>query len=207
MGILSGTVRFRRYQVRGEIPAGFHDEFEDAIRKAGFQDFAADDEREQVAGWAPVDDWFSPDLPRDRWLVENRICLTLRIDTKRLPAQYLRYQCRQLEAEWRLKSGRENLSRAEREEVLAIVRRQLLQRAIPAVQGIDLCWDLERGEVWFWSTGETVNESFRSLFEKTFRVKLRPLFPYALALRQQGDDGAEVLDRVVPSVLRGEVRA
>ena len=207
MGILSGAVRFRRYQVRGQIPDGFKDEFEEAIRKFGFQDFAEDDERDQVAGWAPVDDWFSADLPLDRWLVANSVCLALRIDTKRLPAQFFRYQCRQLEAEWRQKSGRENLSRAEREEVQAIVRRQLLRRAIPAVQGVDLCWDMDRGEVWFWSTGETVNESFRSLFEKTFRVKLRPLFPYALALRQQSDDDAEMLERVVPSVLRGEVQA
>ena len=207
MGILNGAVRFRRYQVRGEIPVGFKDEFEEAIRKFGFQDFAADDEREQVVGWAPVDDWFAADLPLDRWLVQNSICLALRIDTKRLPAQYLRYQCRQLEGEWRVKSGRENLSRAEREEVQTIIRRQLLQRALPAVQGIDLYWDMERAEVWFWSTGDTVNETFCTLFEKTFRVKLRPLFPYALALRQQGDAAAEMLERVVPSVLRGEVSA
>lgn len=207
MGILSGAVRLRRYQVRGEVPPGFRDSFEEAIRSFGFQDFAADDEREQVAGWAPVDDWFSADLPMDRWLIENSICLTLRVDTKRLPSQYLRHQCRLLEAEWRQKAGRENLSRAEREEVQAIVRRQLLERAIPTVQGTDLVWHLKRGEVWFWSAGEKVNEVFSALFEKTFRLKLRPLFPYTLALRHLGEDSAEMLERVVPSVFRGEVSA
>lgn len=204
MGILSGAIRLRRYQVLGEVPPGFRDAYEAAIRKHAFQEFAPGDDREEVLGWVPVDDWFDPSLHLDRWLVENTVNLTLRVDTKRIPPRFLKQECRKLQSEWKLRSGREDLTRAERDEIETIVRKRLLERVIPSCQGIDLSWDLDRAEVLFWSTGERVNEAFRSLFEKTFAVKLRPLFPYLLALRALGEGKSEVADRVVPSVFRPE---
>ncbi|GAB4252947.1 MULTISPECIES: hypothetical protein [Deferrisoma] len=199
MGILTGGVRLRRYRVLGEPPPDFRDRYEEAIRANAFQDFAPDDEREQVVGWVGVDDWFEPELPLDRWLVGNTICLTLRIDTKRIPSKYFKLMCRRREAEWRLKAGREDLTRAERDEIASLVRRELLDRVIPSVQGIDMAWDLDRSEVWFWSTAEKANETFRVVFERTFGLRLRPLFPYALALEAAGEDRAETLDRVIPA--------
>jgi len=204
MGILSGAIRLRRYQVLGEVGADFRDAFEEAIQRHEFQDFAPDDEREQVMGWAGVDDWFTPGLHLDRWLVENTVNLTLRVDTKRIPSRYFKQECRKLEGEWKLRSGREDLARAERDEIQTIVRKRLLERVIPGCQGTDFSWDLNGGEVLFWGTGERLNESFRTLFEKTFGLKLRPLFPYLLALRALGDPGGDVADRVVPVVFRPE---
>ena len=198
MGVASGGIRFRRYQVLGEPPAGFQAAYGEAIERFAFTDFSPEDQREQVLGWVGVDDWFDPNLGQDRWLIDSAIVLALRIDTKRIPSRFLRQECRKLESEWRLKAGRETLSRAEREEIQAIVRKRLLERVIPACQGVDLSWELNRGEVLFWSTADRVNETFRSLFERTFGLKLRPLFPYFLALRSAGEEKADLLDRVVP---------
>ena len=204
MGILSGGIRLRRYQVSGEVPRDFRGDYEEAIRKHAFQDLAAGDEREEVLGWVPVDDWFDPGLHLDRWLIEHTVNLTLRVDTKRIPARFLKQECRKVEDEWRLRSGREDLARAERDEIETIVRRRLLDRVIPACQGTDFSWDLNSGLVLFWGTGERLNEVFRSLFEKTFGVKPRPLFPYFLALRALGEEKGEIVDRVVPAVFRPE---
>ncbi|GAB4283703.1 MAG: recombination-associated protein RdgC [Deferrisomatales bacterium] len=204
MGIVSGGVRIRRFQVLGEPPEDFQGPFEEGIERYAFRDFAEGDEQEQVLGWVGADDWFVPGLPPERWLVGRSVLLTLRVDTKRIPARFLKQECRKLEAEWKLRSGREELTRAERDEIVAIVRKRLLDRAIPSCQGHDVCWELERGEVLLWSTSAKVGETFRVLFEKTFGLKLRPLFPYALALRQGADP--EVLDRAVPASFRQEVR-
>lgn len=204
MGILNGGIRLRRYQVAGEVPRDFRSVYEGAIQKHAFQDFVAGDEREEVLGWVPLDDWFDPGLHLDRWLIEHTVNLTLRVDTKRIPARFLKQECRKLQSEWKLRSGREDLTRAERDEIETIVRRRLLERVIPACRGTDFSWDLDRGQVLFWGTGERLNEAFRSLFEKTFGVKLRPLFPYFLALRALGEDGQEVVDRVVPAMFRPE---
>jgi DNA recombination-dependent growth factor C len=199
MGILAGGIRFRRYQVIGELPTDFRDRYEESIRQFGFQDFELEDVREQVMGWVPVDDLFGSDLYLDRWLIENSVNLTLRIDTKRIPSRFLKQECRKLGAEWKLKAGREDLTRAERDEIAEIVTRRLLQRVIPSCQGNDMSWDLDRGDVLFWSTSERANEVFRSLFEKTFGLKLRPLFPYALALRLLGEEAATTLEAVTPT--------
>ncbi len=199
MGIVSGGVRFRRYQVLGEIPTDFRDAYEQAIQQYAFADFEPSDVREQVMGWVPVDDWFDVNLYLDRWLVENSVNLTLRIDTKRIPSRFLKQECRKLQSEWKLKAGREDLTRAEKEEIVEIVTRRLLDRVIPSCQGLDVSWDLDRRDVLFWSTAERANEAFRSLFEKTFGVKLRPLFPYSLALRMSSQDAAPNLDQVSPT--------
>ena len=199
MGIISGAVRLRRYEVLGEVPDGFRETYDEAIRTHGFVDFAADDPREQALGWVPADDWFDPNLYLDRWLVENAIVLTLRVDTKRIPSMYLKQECRKLEAEWKVRAAREDLSRAERDEIRQIVTRRLLERVIPSCQGVDMAWDLNRREVLFWSTAEKANEAFRALFERTFGVKLRPLFPYALALRTLGAEAADALGSALPT--------
>lgn len=204
MGISSGSGRFRRYEVLGELPPDFQDAYEESIRKNAFADFTPEDQREQVMGWVAVDDWFDSNLHRSRWLIGNTVSLTLRIDTKRIPPRFFKHECRKLEAEWKLKSGEDDLTRAERDEIAAIVRRRLLERVIPACQGIDVSWDLERGEALCWNTADRVNETFRTLFERTFRLRLRPMFPYYLAQRLVADELGEVLERVVPVSFRPE---
>jgi DNA recombination-dependent growth factor C len=199
MGIVSGGVRLRRYQVIGEVPADFRDAFEESIQRHAFADFEAEDQREQVMGWAAVDDWYDSNLYLDRWLVENTVNLTLRVDTKRIPTHFLNRECRRLEGEWKVKAGRENLTRAERDEIKDIVTRRLLERVIPASQGTDFSWDLNRGDLLFWSTAEKTNEVFRVLFEKTFGLKLRLLFPYTLAQRALGTEAAPAIEGVRPS--------
>ncbi len=204
MGLLSGAVRLRRYQVLGEADPDGVERFADAVENNAFEEFRPDDEREQAVGWVGTDDWFEPGLPPERWWVGRTVCLTVRVDTRRVPSHYLKLQCRKAEAEWRLKAGREDLTRAERDEVRAIVHRRLLERVIPSCQGVDVVWDLDRREVLVWSTAERMNETVRALFERTFGLRLRPLFPYVLAVRAVGDDRIEVLDRVVPASFRPE---
>lgn len=198
MGIVAGAVKLRRYQVIGEVPADFRDSFEEAIQHNTFVDFDADDSRELAVGWVAVDDLYSSNLFLDRWLVDNTVNLTLRLDTKRVPAQFLKRQCRTLETEWKLKMGREHLTKAEREEIVEIVSRRLLERVIPATQGHDFSWDLNRGDLLFWNTGEKANEAFKVLFEQTFNLKLRLLFPFTLARRALGEGAAAAIEGARP---------
>jgi len=199
MGIVSGGVRLRRFQVLGEVPPDFRDAFEAAIRQNAFAEFEVEDQREEILGWVAVDDWSDADLPLDRWLVENTVNLSLRVDTRRIPQRYLKRECKRLEAEWKLKFGREHLSRGERDQVKEIVTQRLLDRVIPSTQLYDFSWDLDRGDVLFWGAGEKAGEAFRTFFEKTFGVKLRLLFPYTLALSVLGEGAAASVEAVAPT--------
>lgn len=184
MGILTGSTRLRRYNVVGTPP----EDLLGAIRANAFQGFGENDPTEKVAGWTAIRDWSLTDLQPSDYLIGGGLCLALRIDSRKVPARLLREESKKLEAEWKLKLGRESLSRAERDEIREIVHLRLLERALPATRGLDMAWHFERGSVLFWSATESVNELFRALFEKTFDVKLRPVLPFVLALRTTDEE-------------------
>ena len=124
-----------------------------------------------------------------------------------MPPLLLRRECGKREAEWKEREGRERLSRAEREEIKTAVNRALSERTLPNCRGVDFCWELGPSEVLFFSTAEKANESFRTLFEKTFQMKLAPVFPYSLALRVLGKDGERSADAAVAAVFAAREEA
>jgi recombination associated protein RdgC len=180
--------------VTGAPPDDLRNVYETRIRHHAFSGFEENDEREEAAGWVAADDWFDVDLFPDRWLIDDQIVLTLRTDVRKVPSRILRHECAKLEAEWKERHQRDRLSRAEREEVKQLVTRKLAARVLPSIRGTDVAWDLKRGEVLFFGCGNAANETFRILFEKTFQVKLKPLFPYALAVKGAGEKSAGKLD-------------
>lgn len=189
MGILQGSTRLRRYDVLGELDPDL--DRHAAIQANAFQGFVADDTREKTAGWVSIRDWGVTDFEPADYSIGETLCLTLRIDSRKVPARLLKEECRKIEAEWKMNLGRENLSRAERDEIREMVHGKLIARALPTTRGIDFCWDGK--EVLFWNAAESANELFRALFEKTFGLKLRPVFPYTLALRE-----TEAIDALTP---------
>lgn len=189
MGLLSGTLRIRRYQPQCHAP----DDLAEVVQKYAFGGFQEGDEREEVAGWVSAGDPYA--APTDI-RVGNRIALGLRVDRKRIPGRFLRESCRATEEVWKLRGGREVLTRAERDEIKTIVRKQLLERAIPSMGVAEMVWDLERGVVLFTNTSEKQNELFRHLFQVTFGGALLLLFPYSLAVQTCGP---ELVDRILPA--------
>ena len=199
MAVLSGAIRLRRYSVTGKPPADIRNAYEKSIRKFAFIEWGENDSREEAIGWTAVDDWFDIDLFPDRWLVGDLIFLNLRSDVRKIPAKILSHECGKLEAEWKERFERDRLSRAEREEIKNLVTARLSQRVLPTIKGADFCWDLKREEVLFFSGGASFNETFSSLFEKTFEVKVSPLFPFAQALDVLGEEGGEAAKGVAES--------
>jgi recombination associated protein RdgC len=181
MAVISGALRFRRYKVSGKPAENPRTEYEDSIRTHAFTPFDKSDAREEATGWVCTDDWFDTELSPDRWFEENCIALTLRTDSRRVPSRVLRHECQELEKEWKARFDRERLTKAEREEIKDMKTKELVERVIPDCRGVDLYWDLERGEVFFFSGAEKANEIFRTTFEKCFSVTIRPLFPFSLA--------------------------
>ncbi len=181
MALLTGSIRLRRYMVTGELPKDLRNSFEESISKHAFKEFAETDFREEAVGWVTIDDEFDTNLSPDRWLIEDSINITLRIDVKKVPARILAYECKKAELEKKEREARDKLSRHEREEIKESVKVHLAKRVLPSIRTIDVSWDLKREEVLLFATADGVAETFRTLFEKTFNVSLRPLFPYALA--------------------------
>lgn len=187
MALMTGPMGFRRYKVAGSPPADLRAEYEEKIRQNAFEAFLESDPREEASGWVCSDNLFDTDLSPDRWLDGETIRLTLRVDRRRVPPSFLKRECERMQEEWKTRYNREKLTRAEREQVKEAVLKSLLVRALPDTKGIDAYWDMGKGEALFFASGEKPNELFRSLFEKTFGVRLTPLFPFAVALAALGE--------------------
>ena len=199
MALFSGAIRFRRYQVTGTLPKELRSAFEARIQKFAFTEFAGEDARDEAVGWVNPDDWFDTALTPDQWLVDDLIVLTLRTDVRKVPSLILRNECRKVEEERKARDNRDRLTRVERDEIKDTMLRVLSARVLPTCRGADFAWDVKREEVLFFSSGEGANETFRTIFEKTFEVKLRPLFPYAQAIRGLETSEAVKLDAVTPA--------
>lgn len=182
MALISGPLGFRRYRVTGKPPADLRTDYEKNIRQNSFEPFQESDPREEATGWVCADNLFDTDLSPDRWLDSEAIRLTLRFDRRRVPPSFLKRECEKVQEEWKTRYGREKLTRAEKEQIKETVLKSLLTRALPDTKGVDAYWDMAKEEALFFASGEKPNELFRALFEKTFGVKLSPLFPFAVAL-------------------------
>lgn len=185
MGLMNGRIACRRYERVG-VPR--EDPFDACVSPLIFAGFG-DEEKIKAAGWVPLLDWFGKEVTEEGChLQSGSFALTLRQDTRRVPTHFFRQECRLLAVEWRLRAGREDLTRAEREEIKVLVQKRLLARALPNTLGVDV---VHVGPiVYVLSAGEAVNDTVRSLWERTFGDKLLALTPPTL-LRSEGLKGTE----------------
>ncbi len=188
MALLSGSIRLRRFEARGELTQDTLNSFETAVNSHAFAELSENDTREEAVGWVSVADIFDSALDRTKWLVGDTINLAIRVDVKRIPSVIFKKECENLEKTVKERDGRERLSAAERRELKELVKKKLSVKVLPTIKIIEMSWDPKRGEVYLFGCSEKVSEVFKALFEKTFKVKVRPLFPYTLAARFAGGE-------------------
>lgn len=178
MGVFTGPITYRKYKVVGELVAGFRELFMESILKNKHQDIDPQTEDEMKVGWVGVGDLLDTEPVFDRVFYTDKILLTMRMDTLRLPAGTLRVFLTQAEEEFREATGKERLSKADRDEVRDMITKQLRKRAIPGIKGFDMVWDLNEESVRFWSLSKAPCEEFENLFTDTFGHRLIPRTPY-----------------------------
>ena len=155
----------------------------------------ADEASDKVAGWTCFDAPFRPNFDGSSFVVGQYFIFALRIDKKNLPAKTVKKYCAIEEGKRLSESGREYLSRQEKEMIEDHVVNMLMMR-IPAVPNVyDLVWSYESSTVWFFTTLKAANEELESLFMKSFKIPLVRLFPYTLADLELGlsDSDRDVL--------------
>lgn len=195
MGILAGPITIRRYQVAGDLPKDFREEFINVLQAGAFAGFERNSDAERAMGWASAQDALDVDL-RDFKVFRNEyLIFALRIDTRRVPTSALRLHIRQAEEEHLARSKRPKLSRNEKKEIKALVRKKLLQQVLPSTKACDILWNVNTKRLDFWGTSDKLNAEFMELFEKCFALRLRPMGPYvnAIALYPDLDDTVQGL--------------
>jgi recombination associated protein RdgC len=172
MGLVSGGLNARRFQITTPLPDGFRDIFLDNVRSYGFEELPRHASRIPQVGWVNLFDASDTAFELNSVLYDRYIALSMRVDKKTVNGKYMAIALAQREALALVARGGDELGKAERTELKDLVEEELLGKALPSVTTHDLVWDTSTGEVWVFATSEPVIDLFRGLVKDTFGAEL-----------------------------------
>jgi hypothetical protein len=183
MGALTGSMSTTKLYVRGELPKNLRRSFMERIALRTFRPLEPDEEAEERAGWCALGQPFDLDLAPDKVFNGPYLTLGLRVDRYRFPARVVQAELAKASQASLSKSGHERLSRAQKTELKRRVLAALRQRYFPSMQAVDLVWNLDAAEAFFWSQSRGLLERLGALFELCFGLTLAENGPFVAAQR------------------------
>lgn len=180
MGILSPKASITRYHVEGKIDTSLMDTVYSGLCKNIIKEI--DNQTEEIAlGWTSFDSPYKPDFEGSSFVLGTYFIFALRIDKKSIPPKIIQKHLNMAINQRLAGSGRQYISKNEKEELKNQIHESLCRR-IPATPNIyELVWDYEAGNLVFFTSLKTANETLQTLFIRSFKLNLIRLFPYTLA--------------------------
>lgn len=202
MGILSSTVSLTRYRVEGELEPPIMESVARGLRSHVIQDIDGEPEV-RSSGWTSTAAPLNPDFEGSSFVMGTWFVFSLRIDKKSLPAPVIKKYVAIESAKKMAESGRDYLSRTERQAIRERVIDELSLKIPAKPSSYDLVWQYEDRWLWFLSNQAAANEELETLFAKSFQLRLIRLFPYTIADLNSGlsDDQRERLASLTPGSL------
>ena len=181
MGVLKGNMTTRRYRVFGALPSDFRDRFREALVAHAFREPASRTYAEEVVGWVEIGNLLDTRFDNsDHWLFESYVVLGLRIDKKAVPAKLLRAHVAKAAREWCDAEGRARCPATVKAELRERIEDELLARCLPKIAVYELVWHVDEGWLAFHNTSERINDRLRTVFFRTFGLRLLPESPLDL---------------------------
>jgi hypothetical protein len=200
VGIFSSTISVTRYRVQGSLPSPITETIATGLKKYAVSEID-DDASDKSVGWTSLESPYSPNFSGSSFVYGNYLVFSLRIDRKTIPAKLLKKHVMLETARKLADSGREFLSRNEKEMVRDRVE-NMLTRRIPSTPNVyDLVWNYERSSLWFLTNLKAANEELETLFARSFNLTLIRLFPYTSAefASNLSDHERDALNSLTPS--------
>lgn len=141
---------------------------------------------ESSAGWVQVNDHNATDFNSPAFLhIDKFLFLSLRKDTRKIPAAVLKQECVDREAAWMGDHAAANLKRPPkrtREEIKEAAKLDLLKKTLPVPKVFDAVINVETQIVYLLTTSTKEVELFTEMFKRTFGEDLtfRPLTPWSM---------------------------
>ncbi len=203
MAIFAPSSSFMRYLVLEDIPESFNEEFTESIRKNTFVELDENSEEEKSVGWVSLGNITGTKTVSSDFLRQEYIALSLRIDTKKVPGPILKTASLREENRIKELTKRDKLSSAEKKEIRENIKQKLIKRTFPNTALFEVCWNINEKKVWFSSSSENACVEFTELFNATFGLHLRQLFPYTIALGFPfSEEKTQRIDNTFPCDLR-----
>lgn len=180
MGLLSHTVSITRYRVEGKLKEPVLETMASCLKEHAIPGIDGDIS-DKTVGWTSFDRPFDPDFSGSSFVIGTYFVFSFRIDKRTIPPKMIEKHCA-IEAAKRLAdSGRQYLSRNEKNMIKEHVA-NVLRLRVPATPNVyDLIWSYEDASLWFFATLKSANEDLETLFLKSFQLSLIRLFPYTTA--------------------------
>jgi DNA recombination-dependent growth factor C len=188
VGALSGSLSYSRFFVEGELPPDFKTLYTQAVQQRAFEPLEAESDDEERLGWCNIEHPLDMEFDQTKLFYNEYLNIALRVDKWRIPGGILKAYCTEYERKYLAKNNKEKLGRNEKEDIKAVVTRDLKNKLLPSMKTIDVSWNYHTGVVRFWNQSANTCEVFMELFEKTFEVRLVPDNPYIGALQYEMDD-------------------
>jgi len=206
MGALTGPLSTTQLYVRGELPKNMRRSFMERVALRTFRPLDPEEEAEERAGWCALGQPFDLDLSPDKLFNGPYLTLGLRVDRYRFPARVVQAELAKASHAALQKSGHEQLSRSQKTELKRKVIAALRRRYFPNMIGVDLVWNLDAGEAFFWSQSRSLLERLGALFELCFGLTLVENGPFVAAERCISERRRPELDRLERTIFHAEVR-
>lgn len=205
MGALSGSMSASKFYVQGDLPKDVRRSYMQRIELRVFRPLRPEEEADERAGWCAVGQPFELELTPDKVFTGPYLTLGLRIDRFRFPPAVVNAELEQASRTLREKRGQEKLSRSQKEELKQRVLHGLRRRYLPRMQMVDLVWNLDRQELYFWSQSGALHERLAALFELSFGHQLVLDSPFVAATRLLEEKGQKAaLQQATLSVFHQE---
>jgi len=207
LGAFQGSLTYRQFFVRGELPHDFRTVFAAQIADNAFKDIDPASEEERAIGWCSPKFALDVDLHQGHWLYNDHLVLGLRIDALKVPGPLLKLHTERVCRETMAEQGTDTLNRYQKAQIKENVKLELRSRMLPSVKSVDFVWTLSTGLLRFWSANDKLCVEFQELFERTFGLQLGADTPYtAAAFGRLGVDESVVerLATLEPMMLTGE---
>lgn len=187
-----GSISVRRYRVLGQVPVELERTATVSIRGRSWRPIDEKRGEKESFGWVNPRDLLEPQFDwEDVVISHGLVLLGIRRDRKDFSKVLFRARRARLFSAVMAEKKIQKLSRQQRlalEEQLAI---DMLRETSPRSQFSEMLWDMNSGIVLMGATSNALCERIADLFEATFDLKLRVMFP-ALAgaefIQSQGLD-------------------
>jgi DNA recombination-dependent growth factor C len=180
MGLLSSSNSITRYRVNGHLKKPVLQTVASGLNKnliSEIDDHASD----KSVGWTSFEKPYQPDFSGSTYAFGSYLVFALRIDRKTIPSKVVKKHFMIESARRLAESGRQYLSRNEKQTIKDHVVDQLNLK-VPATPNVyDIIWNYENSVLWFFSNLKAANEELETLFLRSFDLSLIRVIPYTAA--------------------------
>jgi recombination associated protein RdgC len=180
MGLLSASNSITRYLVNGHLKKPVLQTVATGLSKnviSEIDDHASD----KSVGWTSFEKPYQPDFRGSTYVFGSYLVFALRIDKKSVPPRVVKKHFMIESARRLADSGRQYLSRNEKQIIKDHVVDQLNLK-VPATPNVyEVIWHYEDSVLWFFSNLKAANEELETLFLRSFDLSLVRVIPYTAA--------------------------